>query len=185
MDEGRLTDGLGRRIDFKNTIIIMTSNIGTRQLKDFSNGVGFNAARMGIVANEKDKEYARGIIQKALSKQFAPEFLNRLDEIITFDQLDLEAIKKIVDIELRGLTKRVEQIGYKLDVTDEAKTFVAEKGYDVQFGARPLKRAIQSYIEDYLSELIVNGNLQPGQTITVDRADIDAEYKQACKTETE
>ncbi|MBO5205690.1 MAG: AAA family ATPase, partial [Prevotella sp.] len=185
LDEGRLTDGNGRLVDFRNTVIIMTSNAGTRQLKDFSNGVGFNAARMGIVANEKDKEYARGIIQKALSKQFAPEFLNRLDEIITFDQLDLEAIKKIVDIELRGLIKRVEQIGYKLDVTDEAKTFVAEKGYDVQFGARPLKRAIQSYIEDYLSELIVNGNLQPGQTITVDRADIDAEYKQACKTETE
>ncbi len=185
LDEGRLTDGNGRLVDFRNTVIIMTSNAGTRQLKDFSNGVGFNAARMGIVANEKDKEYARGIIQKALSKQFAPEFLNRLDEIITFDQLDLEAIKKIVDIELRGLTKRVEQIGYKLDVTDEAKTFVAEKGYDVQFGARPLKRAIQSYIEDYLSELIVNGNLQPGQTITVDRADIDAEYKQACETETE
>lgn len=185
LDEGRLTDGNGRLVDFRNTVIIMTSNAGTRQLKDFSNGVGFNAARMGIVANEKDKEYARGIIQKALSKQFAPEFLNRLDEIITFDQLDLEAIKKIVDIELRGLTKRVEQIGYKLDVTDEAKAFVAEKGYDVQFGARPLKRAIQSYIEDYLSELIVNGNLQPGQTITVDRADIDAEYKQACETETE
>lgn len=183
LDEGRLTDGNGRLVDFRNTVIIMTSNAGTRQLKDFSNGVGFNAARMGIVADEKDKEYARGIIQKALSKQFAPEFLNRLDEIITFDQLDLEAIKKIVDIELRRLIKRVEQIGYKLEVTDDARTFVAEKGYDVQFGARPLKRAIQSYIEDHLSELIVNGNLQPGQTITVDRADIDNEYKNEPQTE--
>lgn len=175
LDEGRLTDGNGRLVDFRNTVIIMTSNAGTRQLKDFSQGIGFNATKMGIASSEQDKAYARGVIQKALSKQFAPEFLNRLDEIITFDQLDLEAIKKIVGIELQGLAKRVEQIGYKLEVTDDARTFVAEKGYDVQFGARPLKRAIQTYIEDYLSELIVNGNLQPGQTITVERKDIENE----------
>lgn len=173
LDEGRLTDGNGRLIDFRNTVIIMTSNAGTRQLKDFSHGVGFNATKIGIAQGEKDKEYARGIIQKALSKQFSPEFLNRLDEIITFDQLDLEAIKKIVDIELEGLTKRVKQIGYNLDVTDDAKTFIAEKGYDIQYGARPLKRAIQTYIEDYLSDIIVNGDLQPGVTITVERAMID------------
>lgn len=173
LDEGRLTDGNGRLIDFRNTVIIMTSNAGTRQLKDFSHGVGFNATKIGIAQGEKDKEYARGIIQKALSKQFSPEFLNRLDEIITFDQLDLEAIKKIVDIELEGLTKRVKQIGYNLDVTDDAKTFIAEKGYDIQYGARPLKRAIQTYIEDYLSDIIINGDLQPGVTITVERAMID------------
>lgn len=173
LDEGRLTDGNGRLIDFRNTVIIMTSNAGTRQLKDFSNGVGFNATKIGIAHGEKDKEYARGIIQKALSKQFAPEFLNRLDEIITFDQLDLEAIKKIVDIELQGLTNRVKQIGYNLVVSDDAKTFVAEKGYDVQYGARPLKRAIQTYIEDYLSDIIVNGDLQPGVTITIERDMID------------
>ena len=168
LDEGRLTDGNGRFVDFRNTVIIMTSNAGTRQLKDFGRGVGFNSTSgTGLALNEQDKEYARSIVQKALSKQFSPEFLNRLDEIITFDQLDLEAIKQIIDIELRGLYKRIGQIGYSIDLSEEAKEFVATKGYDVQFGARPLKRAIQNYIEDGISDLIVNGDLQPGATIHI------------------
>lgn len=170
LDEGRLTDGNGRLVDFRNTVIIMTSNAGTRQLKEFGQGVGFNAVNInGLSRDDKDKERARAIIQKSLSKQFAPEFLNRLDEIITFDQLDLEAIKKIIDIELRGLFKRVENLGYKLTITDEAKEFVATKGYDVQFGARPLKRAIQNYIEDGLSERILNGDIEQGQTIAISK----------------
>lgn len=169
LDEGRLTDGNGRFVDFRNTVIIMTSNAGTRQLKDFGRGVGFNSGQVGIAMNEQDKEHARSIVQKALSKQFSPEFLNRLDEIITFDQLDLEAIKKIVDIELRELYKRIESIGYTLEVSDEAKQFVAEKGYDVQFGARPLKRAIQTYIEDEVSELIINGDVNVGDTIKISK----------------
>ena len=168
LDEGRLTDGNGRFVDFRNTVIIMTSNAGTRQLKDFGRGVGFNSVGNGaLMLNEQDKEHARSIVQKALSKQFSPEFLNRLDEIITFDQLDLEAIKQIIDIELKGLYERIGQIGYKIDLSDEAKAFVASKGYDVQFGARPLKRAIQNYIEDGISDLIVNGNLSPGDTIHI------------------
>ena len=168
LDEGRLTDGNGRFVDFRNTVIIMTSNAGTRQLKDFGRGVGFNSVGNGsLMLNEQDKEHARSIVQKALSKQFSPEFLNRLDEIITFDQLDLEAIKQIIDIELRGLYKRIEQTGYHIDLSEEAKEFVATKGYDVQFGARPLKRAIQNYIEDGISDLIVNGNLPQGATIHI------------------
>ena len=168
LDEGRLTDGNGRLVDFRNTVIIMTSNAGTRQLKDFGRGVGFSAAGSnGLMLNEEDKEHARNIVQKALSKQFSPEFLNRLDEIITFDQLDMEAIKKIIDIELKGLYKRIDQIGYKIDLSEEAKEFVASKGYDVQFGARPLKRAIQNYIEDGVSDLIVNGDLPLGSTIHI------------------
>ena len=170
LDEGRLTDGNGRLIDFRNTVIIMTSNAGTRQLKEFGRGVGFTAGgRMGLSIDDRDKEYARSIIQKALSKQFAPEFLNRLDEIVTFDQLDLEAIKRIVDIELRGLYQRFEALGYKLDISDAAKEFVATKGYDVQFGARPLKRAIQTYIEDLVCERLIDGNLKPGDTIRLDK----------------
>ncbi|MBQ8065018.1 MAG: ATP-dependent Clp protease ATP-binding subunit [Prevotella sp.] len=168
LDEGRLTDGNGRFVDFRNTVIIMTSNAGTRQLKDFGRGVGFNAANTSALAmGEQDKEHARQIVQKALSKQFSPEFLNRLDEIITFDQLDLQAIKQIIDIELRGLFKRIGELGYQVDLSDEAKQFVAEKGYDVQYGARPLKRAIQTYIEDGISELIVNGELPDGSTIHI------------------
>ncbi len=168
LDEGRLTDGNGRLVDFRNTVIIMTSNAGTRQLKDFGRGVGFSAVGSnGLMLNEEDKEHARSIVQKALSKQFSPEFLNRLDEIITFDQLDMEAIKQIIDIELKGLYQRIEQIGYKIDLSEEAKEFVASKGYDVQFGARPLKRAIQNYIEDGVSDLIVNGSLEPGATIHI------------------
>ena len=170
LDEGRLTDGNGRLVDFRNTVIIMTSNAGTRQLKEFGHGVGFNASgNTGISLNDKDKEYARSIIQKSLSKQFAPEFLNRLDEIITFDQLDLEAIKKIIDIELKGLYKRIESLGYQLTITDSAKEFVATKGYDVQFGARPLKRAIQNYIEDGVCEKLLSGELHEGDTIAVSK----------------
>ena len=168
LDEGRLTDGNGRLIDFRNTVIIMTSNAGTRQLKEFGRGVGFNSTgTTGLSINESDKAYARSIIQKSLSKQFAPEFLNRLDEIITFDQLDMEAIKRIVDIELRGLFTRVEALGYHLTISDEAKEFVATKGYDVQFGARPLKRAIQNYIEDGLCERILGGEVKEGDTIAI------------------
>ena len=168
LDEGRLTDGNGRLIDFRNTVIIMTSNAGTRQLKEFGRGVGFNSTgTTGLSINESDKAYARSIIQKSLSKQFAPEFLNRLDEIITFDQLDMEAIKCIVDIELRGLFTRVEALGYHLTISDKAKEFVATKGYDVQFGARPLKRAIQNYIEDGLCERILGGEVKEGDTIAI------------------
>ena len=168
LDEGRLTDGNGRFVDFRNTVIIMTSNAGTRQLKDFGRGVGFSASGTSALAlNEQDKQHARDIVQKALSKQFSPEFLNRLDEIITFDQLDLDAIKRIIDVELKGLYQRIEQIGYKINLSDEAKEFVATKGYDVQFGARPLKRAIQNYIEDGISDLIVNGGLPLGSVIHI------------------
>ena len=170
MDEGRLTDGNGRLIDFRNTIIIMTSNAGTRQLKEFGRGVGFNAGGIGsngMPIDEKDKEYARSVIQKHLSKQFAPEFLNRLDEIITFDQLDLSAITSIVDLELKSLVKRIENLGYHFQMTDKAKEFIASKGYDVQFGARPLKRAIQNYVEDGLCELLMEGNLKSGSVISI------------------
>lgn len=171
LDEGRLTDGNGRTVDFRNTVIIMTSNAGTRQLKEFSHGVGFNAGGISNVGNlsDKDKEYARTVIQKSLSKQFSPEFLNRLDEIITFDQLDLNSIKKIIDIELSGLYKRIEEKGLRIQLTDAAKEFVASKGYDVQFGARPLKRAIQTYVEDGLCELILSGDVKKGNTINIDK----------------
>ena len=169
LDEGRLTDGNGRFVDFRNTVIIMTSNAGTRQLKDFGRGVGFTAGSIGLNMNEQDREHARSIVQKALSKQFSPEFLNRLDEIITFDQLDLEAIKRIIDVELRPLTKRIADMGYTMELTPEAKEFVSTKGYDVQFGARPLKRAIQNYIEDGICELIINGSLPQGTTIYIDK----------------
>ena len=174
LDEGRLTDGNGRFVDFRNTVIIMTSNAGTRQLKDFGRGIGFNAGQLGLNMNEKDKEHARSIVQKALSKQFSPEFLNRLDEIITFDQLDLDAIQRIVDIELKGLLKRIEEMGIKVELSDEAKQFVAKQGYDVQFGARPLKRAIQNYIEDELAEMIVNNDVASGTTISISK---DSENK--------
>jgi ATP-dependent Clp protease ATP-binding subunit ClpC len=162
MDEGRLTDSFGRTVDFKNTIIIMTSNVGTRQLKEFGRGVGFSAQQ-----RTDDKEYANSLIQKALHKAFSPEFLNRIDEIITFEQLSLDAIIKIVDIELKGLYSRIQNLGYTLTLSDEAKRFIAEKGYDVQYGARPLKRAIQTYLEDGLSEMIVSTQLEAGDEIQV------------------
>lgn len=162
MDEGRLTDNYGRTVDFKNTIVIMTSNIGTRQLKEFGKGIGFAAQ-----VRTDDKEYSRSVITKALNKSFAPEFINRLDEIITFDQLDLDALTRIIDIELKGLYSRVENIGYKLVIDEDAKKFVATKGYDVQFGARPLKRAIQNNLEDGISELILGSEMAAGDTIKV------------------
>ena len=162
MDEGRLTDSYGRTVDFKNTIVIMTSNIGTRQLKEFGKGIGFAAQ-----IRTDDKEYSRSVITKALNKSFAPEFINRLDEIITFDQLDLNALTRIIDIELNGLYSRVEHIGYKLVIDEDAKKFVATKGYDVQFGARPLKRAIQNNLEDGISELILGSEMATGDTIKV------------------
>ncbi len=169
LDEGRMTDGNGRLVDFRNTVIIMTSNAGTRQLKEFGRGIGFNAGQWGASLNESDKEYARSIIQKSLSKQFSPEFLNRLDEIITFDQLDIEAIKKIIDLELKALFNRVNEMGYLISITDKAKEFVAQKGYDIQFGARPLKRAIQNYVEDGVCELLLNDTLHEGDLITVEK----------------
>ena len=169
LDEGRLTDGNGRFVDFRNTVIIMTSNAGTRQLKEFGNGIGFTASSLGLNMNEKDREHARSIVQKALSKQFSPEFLNRLDEIITFEQLDLEAIKRIIDVELKGLYHRIHELGYEIELTPAAKEFVATKGYDVQFGARPLKRAIQNYIEDGICEQILSDNLPSGATILIDK----------------
>lgn len=162
MDEGRLTDSLGRTVDFKNTIIIMTSNIGTRQLKEFGKGIGFTAQ-----TGENEKEHANSLIRKALNKSFAPEFINRLDEIVTFDQLDIASLEKIIDIELAGLYKRIEGCGYHLLLDQEAKRFVAEKGYDVQFGARPLKRSIQNHLEDGLAELIINEEPQTGDTLHV------------------
>ena len=160
LDEGHLTDTNGRTVDFKNTIVIMTSNVGTRQLKDFGKGIGFTSGQ-----TENMKDYSRGIITKALNKQFAPEFLNRLDEIINFDQLEMDSLIKIVDIELEGLYKRVETIGYKLVMDDDARKFIANKGYDIQYGARPLKRAIQTHVEDALAEVILGSEIQEGDTI--------------------
>ena len=170
MDEGRLTDSNGTTVDFKNTVIIMTSNCGTRQLKEFGKGIGFSRPDDTVLTN---KEYGRTVIQKALNKQFAPEFLNRLDDIINFDQLDLPAIKRIVDIELKPITKRVKEMGYSLQVEEDAKDFLARKGYDVQYGARPLKRALQTYLEDGICELVINEELHEGETLTVHAADDD------------
>lgn len=170
MDEGRLTDSLGRRIDFKNTIIIMTSNVGTRQLKDFGKGVGFTTPN----TTDMDSEYTRGVIQKALNRTFAPEFLNRVDDVIMFDQLSKQSITNIIDLELKGIFGRVLAMGYNLELTSEAKEFIADKGYDVQFGARPLKRAIQKYLEDELADIVLGGELGEGDTILMD---LDSETK--------
>lgn len=163
LDEGRLTDSLGRNIDFRNTIIIMTSNIGSRQLKEFGQGVGFNINR----SPEKENEQAKYIIQKALKKAFAPEFLNRIDDVIMFNQLDKKQIHQIIDIEIRDLYKRVEALNYKLKISSAAKDFIAEKGYDPQFGARPLKRAIQKYLEDEMAEIIIKASITEGDIISV------------------
>ena len=183
LDEGKITDGSGRNIDFRNTVIIMTSNVGTRQLKEFGRGIGFNAGGMsqGYMLNDKDKEYARSVIKKSLEKQFSPEFLNRLDEIITFDQLDKDAITKIVDLELSTLVKRVQDMGYEITLSKKAKEFLAEKGYDVQFGARPLKRALQTYVEDGLSEMIVNEEIEKGDSIAVDLSKDNLTFKKQNK----
>ena len=164
LDEGNLTDGLGRKVDFKNTIIIMTSNIGTRELKDFGAGVGFNT-------NELTKERSDSVIRKALNRQFSPEFLNRVDDIVTFGSLNHDCILKIVDIELASFYKRVEENGLTLEITDAAKNLVADHGFDIQYGARPLKRAIQSEIEDPLSEMLLREEAQSGDTIVIDAQD--------------
>jgi ATP-dependent Clp protease ATP-binding subunit ClpC len=167
MDEGRLTDSLGRRIDFKNTIIIMTSNVGTRQLKDFGKGVGFNTPSEIAL----DSEFSRGVIQKALNRTFAPEFLNRIDDVVMFDQLNKDSIRSIIELELKGIFGRVTALGYKLELTSETKDYIADKGYDVQFGARPLKRAIQKYLEDELADVVLGGELEAGDTILMELND--------------
>jgi ATP-dependent Clp protease ATP-binding subunit ClpC len=164
LDEGRLTDSLGRIIDFKNTILIMTSNIGTRQLKDFGAGVGFRPQN----AEKSNREQANSVIQKALNKAFAPEFLNRIDDVIIFDQLSKESIKQIIEIELKDVFKRIEQTGYNVELTEAAKDYIATKGYDVQYGARPLKRALQKYVEDELAEIIIRNTVAKGETIILD-----------------
>ena len=162
MDEGRLTDSNGRLIDFRNTILILTSNIGTKELKDYGTGLGF------ANSSNRDKESStRNIIEKAIKKTFTPEFLNRLDEQILFNTLTKEDLKKIIDIELKGVFTRVEQAGYKLKVNDSVKKFIADVGYDVQYGARPLKRAIQKYIEDTVAEVIISGRIKNGNLITL------------------
>jgi len=162
MDEGRLTDSLGRMIDFKNTVLIMTSNVGTRQLKEFGKGIGFSKPEKDL-----NSDYSKNVIQKALAKTFAPEFLNRIDDIIQFDQLSKDSIIQIIDLELVTFKQRVENLGYLLTITDDAKQFIATEGYDVQFGARPLKRAIQKYLEDELAELILSNTLKQGDRITI------------------
>ena len=172
MDEGRLTDGNGTTVDFRNTVIIMTSNSGTRQLKEFGQGIGFT--RGGDINN---REYARSIIQKTLQKQFAPEFLNRLDDIIFFDQLTKESLQQIVDIELRPLRKRIQTMGYDFTLTDAARAWLATKGYDVQFGARPLKRLIQSSVEDAFCQMILDGKVTEGQTVCIDAEEGAKELK--------
>jgi len=164
MDEGRLTDSLGRKIDFRNTIVIMTSNIGTRQLKDFGQGVGFSTRK----SVEEETEHAKFVIQKALKRAFAPEFLNRVDDVVIFNPLEKEHIHQIIDIELKGLYERVETLKYKLEISTAAKDLIADKGFDPQFGARPLKRAIQKYLEDEMAEVIIGNNINEGDTITID-----------------
>ncbi|MBN1158385.1 MAG: ATP-dependent Clp protease ATP-binding subunit [Bacteroidales bacterium] len=163
LDEGQLTDSLGRQVDFRNTILIMTSNIGTRQLKDFGQGVGFSTGSKQASSHE----YAKSVIQNALKKAFSPEFLNRLDDVVIFNALDREHIHLIIDIELQGLYQRIHSMGYKIIISDAAKDYIAEKGYDVQFGARPLKRALQKYLEDPMAEVIIKSDLKQGDTIAV------------------
>ena len=165
-DEGRLTDSLGRQVDFKNTVIIMTSNIGTRQLKDFGRGVGFTTP-----TDKSERDHSRAVIQKALNKAFAPEFINRIDDIIMFDQLSKPSLLKIIDLELNSFIKRMNKIGYEIEVSESAKEYVAREGYDVQFGARPLKRAIQKHLEDGIAEAILSHNLKEGSKISIDFKD--------------
>jgi len=164
LDDGYITDSLGRKIDFRHTIIIMTSNIGSRQLKDFGAGVGFGTASKAEQADANAKK----VIESALKKSFAPEFLNRIDDVIVFNALEREDIHSIIDIELKKLVNRIEDLGYKLILTDKAKDYIADKGFDKQYGARPLKRAIQKYIEDALAEEIVNSKLNEGDSIFMD-----------------
>jgi ATP-dependent Clp protease ATP-binding subunit ClpC len=170
LDDGVLTDSLGRKVDFKNTIIIMTSNIGSRQLKDFGEGVGFSTS----AKKASRASFARGVIENALKRTFAPEFLNRVDDVVIFDSLERDDIHKIINIELKGLFKRIEDLGYQLTLTESAKDFIVEKGWDSQFGARPLKRAIQKYVEDPLAEEIIKSNLKDGDALVIDHEN-DAE----------
>jgi ATP-dependent Clp protease ATP-binding subunit ClpC len=171
LDEGQLTDSLGRKVDFRNTVVIMTSNIGARQLKDFGQGVGFSTTAK---ADQADT-HSRGVIESALKKAFAPEFLNRIDDVVVFNSLGKEEIFKIIDIELKSLFGRISDLGYQIQLTDAAKEFIAEKGYDANFGARPLKRAIQKYLEDPIAEEILKGDLHEGDTLEID---VDAETKE-------
>ncbi len=185
LDEGQLTDSLGRKVDFKNTIVIMTSNIGTRQIKEFGQGVGFSTSAKESSSNE----HMKSIIHKALKKAFSPEFLNRVDDIITFNHLNKEDIHKIIDIELQGLYQRMNNLGYQVKISSSAKDYVAEKGYDVQFGARPLRRSIQKYLEDPLAEIIIKSELKEGDTLNVgytkktDNVKITVENKEGKKVQ--
>jgi ATP-dependent Clp protease ATP-binding subunit ClpC len=164
LDDGQMTDSLGRKIDFKNTIIIMTSNLGARQLQDFGTGVGFGtSSRLSQEDSEK-----KNVIESALKKAFAPEFLNRVDDVVVFNSLRKEHIHEIIDIELDKLFRRIKDLGYNIKLTDNAKDHIAEKGFDEKFGARPLKRALQKYLEDPLAEEIINSNVGPGDTLLVD-----------------
>ena len=171
LDDGFLTDSLGRKIDFSNTIIIMTSNIGARKLKDFGTGVGFGTAAQ----KQQESANARGVIENALKKAFAPEFLNRIDDVVVFNTLEKEDIDKIIDIELEKLLDRISELGYKLKLSKKARNFIAEKGFDKQYGARPLKRAIQKYVEDAIAEEIIKSNIQEGDSITMDIGKNDIE----------
>jgi ATP-dependent Clp protease ATP-binding subunit ClpC len=164
LDDGFLTDSLGRKIDFSNTIIIMTSNIGARKLKDFGSGVGFGTSAQ----KSQESSNARSVIENALKKAFAPEFLNRIDDVVVFNNLEKEDIDKIIDIELSKLLERVSELGYTLKLSKKAKSFIAEKGFDKQYGARPLKRAIQKYVEDALAEEIIKSNVHEGDVINLD-----------------
>ncbi|MCK5816166.1 MAG: ATP-dependent Clp protease ATP-binding subunit, partial [Flavobacteriaceae bacterium] len=173
LDDGYITDSLGRKIDFRNTIIIMTSNIGSRQLKDFGSGVGFGTSSKKDQANA----HAKSVIENALKKSFAPEFLNRIDDVIVFNALEREDIHAIIDIELDKLLKRISELGYTLKLSDKAKDFIADKGFDKQYGARPLNRAIQKYIEDALAQEIVNSKLTEGDVISMDLDEEKGELK--------
>jgi ATP-dependent Clp protease ATP-binding subunit ClpC len=173
LDDGQLTDSLGRKVDFKNTIIIMTSNIGSRQLKEFGQGVGFGTEAKRNSANE----YSHSVIENALKRTFAPEFLNRIDDVVMFNSLKREDIHKIIDIELRNIFKRVEDMGYTLELTEKAKDFIADKGWDDQFGARPLKRAIQKYVEDALAEELIMNPKESGTKISIDLDEETQEIK--------
>jgi len=164
LDDGILTDGLGRRVDFRNTIIIMTSNIGVRDLKDFGSGIGFSTQ----TRKENEDAVMKDTIHRALKKTFSPEFLNRLDDVIIFNSLGREHIHKIIDISLAKLFSRVEEMGYKIELTEKAKDFLADKGFDPKFGARPLNRAIQKYLEDQIAEEILKGNVNEGETLIAD-----------------
>ena len=173
LDDGFLTDSLGRKIDFRNTIIIMTSNIGARKLKDFGTGIGFGTSSQ----KSQEDANARGVIQNALKKSFAPEFLNRIDDVVVFNPLEREDINKIIDIELAKLYKRIDDLGYNIELSDKAKDYIATKGFDKEYGARPLKRAIQKYVEDALAEEIITSKIHEGDKIILDLNETTDEIK--------